>query len=50
MYLRDKSVLSHQKADTTLGLIQSIVICFKGKEEDWAWNPRPAITALWGQK
>lgn len=38
MYLRDKSVLSHQKADTTLGLIQSIVICFKGKE-DWAYYP-----------
>lgn len=36
MYLRDKS---HQKADTTLGLIQSRVIYFKGKEEDWAYYP-----------
>lgn len=35
MYLRDKS---HQKADTTLGLIQSRVIYFKGKE-DWAYYP-----------
>lgn len=38
-------VLSHQKADSTLGLIQGMVICFKGKE-DWAWNPRPTITAF----